>query len=283
LSQLPVGATLAFPEGAIARLDGLAASDTRVITIARPGRLEVEARWTEPEPGCESTRFRATIDAIAAPPTDPASAPDAIPFDDPRLTAWAAGWTAPAWGTDLAPEWQDLTRALGPATGLWDDAVSLGNGGAITLIFETPVADHAGPDLAVFENGFSEQFLELAWVEVSSDGLHFARFASLSTQDEGISAYGTLDPREVMGVAGRFRGGYGTTFDLATLAATEAVLTGRVDLSAITHVRVVDIIGDGNSADSFGHPIFDPTPTYASAGFDLEAIGAITSERPSPP
>ena len=39
-----------------------------------------------------------------------------------------------------------------------------------------------------------------------------------------------------------------------------------VDLNAIRYVRVVDIVGDGSTADSFGRPIFDPHPSSPAAG-----------------
>jgi hypothetical protein len=283
LTHLPVGSTLEFPEGALAAYTPAALEtdipSARTLTLTDIGRFSIEARWESPEPGCEAAIFRAEVETLEMAPADPLTAPDAIAMDDPRLTAWASGFEPPSWGTELSPEWQDPTRTLGEATGLWDDATSLGNGGSFTVIFETPIGDGEGPDLAVFENGFSELFLELAWVEVSSNGIDFVRFASLSAQSRQVGSYDTLDPREVMGVAGRFEAGFGTTFDLATLSHSEPVLTGRLDLSAITHVRVIDIIGDGSAKDSFGHPIFDPTPTFASAGFDLEAVGAIDSGR----
>lgn len=282
-SLVTVGTRLVFPTDTIVDIDDAQASIAPAspevagpgVTFTGPGRVAIEARWRVPEAGCEGASFRAAYEIVGAVEADPERAPDAITMDDPRLFQWAAGWEAPVWGGELDPSWQDLTRALGPATGAWDDATSLGNGGALTMVFEAPIADGPGPDLAVFENGFSERFLELAWVEVSSNGRDFARFASLSLQREPVAAYGTLDPREVLGVAGRFRAGFGVTFDLGTLAQAPEVLTGRVDLSAITHVRVVDIVGDGSAMDALGHPIFDPTPTFGSAGFDLEAIGAI--------
>lgn len=282
-SQVTVGTRLVFPTDTIVDIDAAQASIAPAspevagpgVTFTDPGRVAIEARWKTPEAGCEAAAFSAVYEIVGAVEADPERAPDAIAMDDPRLFQWAAGWDPPAWGGELDPSWQDLTRALGPATGAWDDATSLGNGGALTLVFEAPIADGPGPDLAVFENGFSERFLELAWVEVSSNGRDFVRFASLSLQREPVAAYGTLDPREVLGVAGRFRGGFGVTFDLGTLAQAPEVLTGRVDLSAITHVRVVDIVGDGAALDALGQPIYDPTPTFGSAGFDLEAIGAI--------
>ena len=52
----------------------------------------------------------------------------------------------------------------------------LGDDGSLVLTFPAPIADGAGPDFAVFENAFSTEFLELAFVEVSSDGTNFTRF-----------------------------------------------------------------------------------------------------------
>ena len=79
--------------------------------------------------------------------------------------------------------------ALGPAdaydfgTGLPSTSpttvVSLGDGGSITLTFAHPLSDGTGPDLAVFENAFNDTFLELAFVEVSSDGANFVRFPAI--------------------------------------------------------------------------------------------------------
>ena len=62
--------------------------------------------------------------------------------------------------------------------------VSLGDGGTVVLTFPQPIGDVPGPDFAVFENGFkafdNSFFLELAHVEVSSDGVNFYRFPSSS-------------------------------------------------------------------------------------------------------
>lgn len=246
------------------------------LTFTGPGRLRLEAFWKAEHAHDDCDRaFLATYEVVDRLDADPNSAPDAIPADDPRISGWAIGFLDLEPGSDLDPAWTDPTRALGPAQGTWDDALSLGNGGAITLVFDPPIVDGDGPDLAVFENGFSESFLELAFVEVSSDGVDFARFPTLSIQTAPVAAYGTLDPSEVLGLAGRFRAGFGTAFDLAHLADSPEVLTGRVDLSAIAFIRVVDLVGDGAARDAFGHPLYDPTPTIGPAGFDLEAIAAL--------
>ena len=69
--------------------------------------------------------------------------------------------------------------------------------------------------------------------------------------------------------------GFGTPFDLHTLANKRAVLEGRVNLLEIRYIKIIDIPGDGSVLDSFGHPIYDPYPCVQSAGFDLEAVGVI--------
>jgi len=113
----------------------------------------------------------------------------------------------------------------------------------------------------------------LAFVEVSSDGATFARFDSLYLGAAPLGAWGANEAAWIEGLAGKYRVGYGTPFDLAALTNAPEVRAGAVDLAAIRFVRLVDVIGDGRDLDSFGHPIYDPYPTATSAGFDLDAIG----------
>ena len=96
----------------------------------------------------------------------------AIGMDDPSIVGWAAEVMGYVPGTNVDVEFQASGRALGPAEGTASDAVSLGRGGAITLGFDAPIRDGLGFDFAVFENSFSDAFLELAYVEVSSNGVH---------------------------------------------------------------------------------------------------------------
>ena len=67
-------------------------------------------------------------------------------------------------------------------------------------------------------------------------------------------------------------------FDLADLEGKPEVEDGSVDLEAITHVKIVDVIGDGTQFDSIGDPIYDPYPTTGSAGFDLDAVAVINQK-----
>ncbi len=195
----------------------------------------------------------------------------AVAKDDPRITLWATGVATVEWGDNLTEEWKNTEKGLGPAEGTATDVVSLGDGGSITLTFDEPITDGDGPDIVVFENSFSDDFLELAFVEVSSDGLSFVRFAATYLGTEPVSEYGTLDPSFIDVLAGKYRAGWGVPFDLATLAVKDET----VDLSAVSHVRIVDVRGDGSMTDSGGRPIYDPYPTHESAGFDLDAVGII--------
>jgi len=201
----------------------------------------------------------------------------AISKDDPRFAAWATKVLSVDYGAGVTAIWQTPDRALGPATDDTTDIVSLGEGGTVSLGFDVTIADGNGYDLAVFENGFADNYLELSFVEVSSDGVNFVRFDSASLVSASVGAYGTLDPTQVEGLSGKYRIGYGVPFDLAWLRARPEVQSGLVKLDQITAVRVVDIIGDGRTRDSFGHVIYDPYPTVGSAGFDLDAIGVLNA------
>jgi hypothetical protein len=168
-------------------------------------------------------------------------------------------------------------NALGPASDSEEHSVSLGDGGIATLTFDRPIKNGPGPDFCVFENAFSDTFLELAHVEVSSDGLRFVRFPSISlTQTQvQVGTFGNLDPTKIHNLAGKYRKGFGTPFDLQDL-----VDSSGIDLNNITHVRIIDVVGslDTNfgSVDSQGNMINDPFPTpFYSGGFDLDAIGVI--------
>lgn len=220
----------------------------------------------------------------------------AVAKDDPAIVAWATGFTNLIYGAAVSSQWQTPVKALGPAVGDSFDVVSLGRGGEMTLTFTQAIRDGDGPDFAVFENGFSDTFLELAWVEVSTDGIHFIRFPNFSYTDEPT---GSVDPTYIHGLAGKYRQGYGTPFDLQQLQlAYEAILNGtdsfahdyrqslldnfpEVDLDEIRFVRILDVVGDGHHLDAQDFPIYDPYPTTGSAGFDLDAIGVIHQVEPS--
>jgi len=215
------------------------------------------------------------VSAIGGPYPPAAGQPGstAVPKDSPAFASWATGWEHYLPGEALDERWKTPEEAIGPAEGSPFDVVVLGRGGEITLTFDPPISVGDGWDFAVFENSFSDTFLELGYVEVSSGGIHFLRFDNDSMTPNPVPAYGTLDPTDVDGFAGKYRQGYGTPFDLRDLAEKDEVISGLVDLSGITHVRIVDVVGDGSCFDTSENVIFDPYPTVGSAGFDLDAIG----------
>ena len=169
----------------------------------------------------------------------------------------------------------DSSLAIGPAG--TNGVVSLGDGGFAILEFASPITDEIGPDFAVFENGFDDLFLELAFVEVSSDGIHFFRFPSISNTDTTIQtgSFGLTDATKLHNLAGKYRAEYGTPFDLSDLP-NDALLNKQ----AITHVRVIDVVGSiqnqYGSRDANNLLINDPWPTnWPNGGFDLDAVGVI--------
>ena len=219
---------------------------------------------------------------------------------NPLFKAWASGYSNYAPSGYVEEPYRDPTRALGPVTGLEvEDVVSLGDlslaqiqagtpAGRITLSFAQTIGDGPGADLAIFENGqyrFGAFFAELAYVEVSSDGTHFARFASRSLTPARVGDYGLIDPSNVYNLAGKHANAYGTSWgtplDLSGLASDPLVSGGLVDTMLIRYVRLVDVPGSGDFLDSTGSPIYDPWETWGSGGLDLEAAGAINLS-PSP-
>ncbi|WP_018343075.1 DUF4465 domain-containing protein [Cytophaga aurantiaca] len=158
--------------------------------------------------------------------------------------------------------------------------VSLGDNGVAILEFAKPIKNGAGPDFAVFENAFdlgTNQFLELAFVEVSSDGVNYVRFPSISKTDSKtqLDNNAQMDASLIYNLAGKYVANYGTPFDLEQLKNYSLL-----DVNNITHVKIIDVIGTIDltlsSKDSLGNPINDPYATaFASCGFDLDAVGVI--------
>jgi hypothetical protein len=168
--------------------------------------------------------------------------------------------------------------AEGSALGKADDApVSLGDGGYAVVTFDKPVTNGPGYDFAVFENGLNDSFLELAFVEVSSDGVNFFRFPSVSNTQtiKQVPPFGFLDATKIDNLAGKYRVLYGTPFDLEALAGTPGL-----DINRVTHIKIIDVVGCIQPAfaryDSKGNIINDPWPTpFNTCGFDLDAVGVL--------
>lgn len=223
---------------------------------------------------------------------EPGSA--AVSNTDLGILGWASGFEGLVRGPlDIAnPGLGDATfgsgaEAVGPASGVASDVVSLGDGGEITLTFATPITDRPGADFAVFENGLqfgSSFFLELGFVEVSSDGTNFFRFdaVSLTQTTTQLGAFDPIDPTDINNLAGKYVAGFGTPFDLDELAGVSVLL----DIQNVTHVRVLDAVGSINPAhrtlDSLGNPVNEPYATaFASGGFDLDGV-AVLHQVPEP-
>lgn len=217
----------------------------------------------------------------------------AIFKDSSIIRAWASectlkrGWMNAA-DTSLGyATLGDAENAIGKAGDR--PIVSLGDGGEAILTFDAPLYNGPGPDLAVFENGFAYAlqehfyFLELAFVEVSSDGINFFRFPAHCENDtteqidgRGIEPdAGIMDCRKVHNMAGKYPLFYGVPFDLDELKGTPGL-----DIMNITHVKIVDVVGsihpELGTRDSRGRRVNDPFPTpFPSSGFDLDAVAAI--------
>lgn len=216
---------------------------------------------------------------------------DAISADDTRIIAWANGCEVQRGWLDIAdkslgqPELGEASAAIGP----YDlSLLSLGDSGVAILTFEHAIRNGEGPDFVVFENGFAnplnpaEAYLELAFVEVSSDGENFVRFPAICrTQDTiQVDNFTYTEASQLHNLAGKYIAGYGTPFDLEELADSSGI-----DLNNITHVRIVDVIGTLDSTyasfDSEGRIINEAyTTAYPSGGFDLNAIGVIYNNAP---
>jgi hypothetical protein len=172
----------------------------------------------------------------------------------------------------------DSSMAIGPANGT--GIVSLGDGGSAILTFETPIKNGNGFDFCVFENGF-DGFLELAFVEVSSDGVNFFRFPATSntqTLTQKGSFDNSGDATKLNNLAGKYTANYGTPFDLQDLLGTLGL-----DVNTITHIKIIDVVGNINAPyatyDKNNNPINDPwTTPFASGGFDLDAVGVINQQ-----
>lgn len=224
--------------------------------------------------------FAAVANAQFAPPAGIAGT-TAIHKDSSVFVSWATGCTVNRGWQDISnmaaglATIGDSSNALGMADGI--SVVSLGDGGSATLTFDNPVTNGPGWDFAVFENSFLQTFLELAFVEVSSDGVNFFRFPSVSlTQDTvQVNSFGSVDATKINNLAGKYVALYGTPFDL-----DEMINIPGLDVMHITHIRVIDVVGSVDETfatyDSQGHKVNDPWPTpFPSSGFDLDALGVI--------
>ncbi|MBN2650872.1 MAG: hypothetical protein JXR63_00715 [Spirochaetales bacterium] len=216
-----------------------------------------------------------------------------IEFSDKRITQWGYRVVEYSPGEGVTNEvYKDEKKALGAANGDANNVLSLGNGGFVTIEFEFEVEDLPGPDICIFENGLVQfvdgrelVFAELAYVEVSSDGVNFARFPSSVLDSEAKEAFDYIYPGNYNNLAGISKSGWGVLFDFADLICTREVAENLVNLDKIKFVRVVDIPGisepasDSACFDSFDQIITDPYKTEQTAGFDLNSLGALNARQ----
>jgi hypothetical protein len=92
--------------------------------------------------------------------------------------------------------------------------------------------------------------------------------------DTQMNSFAVMDPRYITGFAGKYQMRYGTPFDLSMVDST------LVNVNAITHIRITDVVGNIDSLyatyDSHGNPINDPWPTaFPTGGFDLDAVAIL--------
>ena len=217
----------------------------------------------------------------------------AMHADSSAFVGWATGCTVEAGPMNIANPSLGVAgagypaeNAIGVPDGTYGVAC-LGDGGCATLTFASPICDREGPDFAVFENGFKSGnywFLEIAFVEVSSDGEHFFRFPAITyvPYETQLGGFATMDPAMIHNFAGKYGAFYGTPFDLDEIDDDPLL-----DKENILYVRVIDVVGCIDPAyatyDSQGHPVNDPWPTpFASSGYDLDAVGVIHDQAHTP-
>lgn len=255
---------------------------TMVLALAAACNKPDEPVGPEPQPRPEPVEPTSFCGAVGT------EGCTAIRFDSSIVAAWATGCTIVRGPVDITdPEGPKVhygtdDAGIGPASTSTTDAVSLGDGGSATLTFAQPIRNIEGPDFAVFENGIvsdvtGNAFLELAFVEVSTDGVNFVRFpaTSLTPTETQMGGFGEVDPTMINNLAGKYQIGYGTPFDLEELRDSTAI-----DINNINYVRLVDVVGTIDpqyaSRDSKGRIVNDPYPTaFNSSGYDLTGVAVL--------
>ena len=154
--------------------------------------------------------------------------------------------------------------------------------------FDVTITNGDGVDFVIWENGFgsiSAVYAELGYVSVSTDGVNWVTFASVSLT-ESLQSNNYIDPSDVYNLAGGFIANYGSTdtyqgtgFDLDDLIDSDAVTSGLVDLNNINYIMLTDVIS-GTDVDSLGNVILDG-PAYGG-GADWNAVGVVNAAVPVP-
>lgn len=208
----------------------------------------------------------------------------AIAADSSVIRAWAQsgkvfrGWLDRGQKSLGRATFGDSSAISGSADG---NVVSLGDSGYAEIYCTPPLQNEAGADFAVFENSFSDTYLELAFVEVSSNGHDFVRFPAVSLTDSTmqVSTFGSSRAEDIHLLAGKYRGLFGVPFDLDSLPHN-----ANLNPDSITVIRLVDVTGavgkSYTTRDALGNPVNDPYPTaFAAGGFDLDAVAFLHPQK----
>ena len=233
--------------------------------------------------------FTAIIHAQTFAPQVGIDGTTAIHKDDALFVDWANGVIINRGYLDIAlpnngvVDYGETTNANGQAN---NNIVSLGDSGEAILTFSQSITNDQGADFAIFENGFLLEegselaFLELAFVEVSTDGIEYVRFPAFSEVQTNTQtdSFGYLNARNIHNLAGKYIANYGTPFDLEDL--NNLIQGTTVNLNNINYIKLIDVVGTTNpnfaTYDSENNLINDPYPTaFSSGGFDLDAVGVI--------
>jgi hypothetical protein len=311
------------PLGEVKSLEfSLSSSDVGDWGINTPAYFVIDTIIMEPISILSGPYTEAGINGYIGEDGRHAAPTDANAVINPIFHGWATSVIDYSPAPEVGSRWSDPNKALGPATGDNLDIVSLGDldrqqldalvtPGFITLSFNEPIRDGNGYDFAVFENSLvseldtsagsiaGQMFAELGYVEVSSNGVDFVRFPSVSLTEAPTGPYGTIEISKVYNLAGKHPNANGlctgTPFDLSELAYDPMVVSGIVDVNNINYVRIVDIPGSGDFYDEAvlqidpntwpvwnyyadNHPIYDAWPTRDSGGLDVEAVGILEEQ-----
>lgn len=211
----------------------------------------------------------------------------AIHKDSSIFVDWATNCSVNFGWMNIADTTLGKTSAGASSSGIGypdGNVVSLGDGGEAIYFFSNPIINGPGFDFAIFENGFRNptdsnlSYMELAFVEVSNDGINYKRFAATSNIDTStqIAGYGQYaDCRLIDGLAGKYIANYGTPFDL-----DEFLPLSSININDIHYIKIKDVVGSINRNycryDYQQNIINDPYPTdFTTGGFDLDALGII--------
>ncbi|HTU27586.1 MAG TPA: hypothetical protein VMF30_19405, partial [Pirellulales bacterium] len=201
-------------------------------------------------------------------PAPPAGS-DAVSASDPAIVEWASGYQDYELGSPANPSYENPSESLGAFKNSVADVTNLGEGGQITYTFAEPiVAGTSGFDFAVFGNGFESTYEKLAFVYVSANGVNWYEMPNYDLTPGPVGTYGTTDPTNIYGLAGKYQLGYGVGYNLS-----------EVGLASASYVKIVDVVGNGSTFDSAGDPIYSPYPN--DLGFNVDAIG-VMSAAPEP-